>query len=842
MRRSQEKYMDIGIILVIISIITIAVFSYQQTKKSNIVSARIGYTQNVLQRLSQLYNTVIDHAGSARNYAMNGGEKNILSIQSTAADLLLKLEELKPFTNHNPAQLEYVDSLTKYIQKRIDVSNQIIITGKENGVAAANALYQMGAGREYNNITFSFIQKMQSNELENLKADEEKSSFGIRQLGSYLVALLAFLLMLIIIIIQRIRMDINKRKKTEKQLTEFNKTLEEQVRIKTADIKRSEEKLLASEKNIRQVLSSATDNFYVIDRDYRITIINEIAEKNLKAAWKHPVTVGTNILDYIPSEKDEPIRSSFKKAFAGENVEYDLYIYVPGLPNWVLVTYLPVRDETKTIIGVYVATKDISERKAAEEIIKASEERYRSLIEQASDAIMITDTKGDFTDVNPAFCKQFGYEKEEVLKMNISQFIDPEQLKTTPLHFKELVAGKNIIGERRMLHKDGSIVDVESNVKMIPGGRLLAIARDIRERKRTEQEKEQIRYLLNERVKELTTLYQASRLLQTEDKSTTTVLKEFISIVPGAWQYPEITAARLVVNDIEISTPNFGPGPHKQTAEFQTFNDLTGLLEIVYLEERPTDTEGPFMAEERNLINMLAEMLQIYFNKKCTTDELKVSYEQIRLLASHIENVREEEKIKIAREIHDELGQQITGLKMDISWVSDKIGPADKVLHEKTKEILSLLDDTVKSVRRISTDLRPGILDDFGLVAALEWQSKEFEKRSGIKTKFDSPFPELITPANISTGLFRIFQESLTNVARHAEASQIFASITKIDNEVVLKITDNGKGFDVSKIGHKHTLGLLGMKERTMIMGGDCNILSEKNKGTTVLVSVPLIE
>jgi signal transduction histidine kinase len=204
--------------------------------------------------------------------------------------------------------------------------------------------------------------------------------------------------------------------------------------------------------------------------------------------------------------------------------------------------------------------------------------------------------------------------------------------------------------------------------------------------------------------------------------------------------------------------------------------------------------------------------------------------------------VREEEKIKIAREIHDELGQQITGLKMDISWLSKKLEPENKALYEKTKDILSLLDETVKSVRRIASELRPGILDDIGLVAAIEWQSNDFQKRSGIKTKFNCSNKDLLTPPDISTGLFRIFQESLTNVARHANATEIVASITRTNNKIILEIKDNGKGFDVSTISHKRTLGLLGMKERTMIMGGEYKILSEKGNGTTVVVSVPLTE
>jgi signal transduction histidine kinase len=132
------------------------------------------------------------------------------------------------------------------------------------------------------------------------------------------------------------------------------------------------------------------------------------------------------------------------------------------------------------------------------------------------------------------------------------------------------------------------------------------------------------------------------------------------------------------------------------------------------------------------------------------------------------------------------------------------------------------------------------LLDDLGLIAAIEWQSEEFEKRSGIKTKFAHSLNDEVMPSRLSTGLFRIYQESLTNVARHAEAQNIIASLYQLHDDVILKISDDGKGFDAKEIAGKRTLGLLGMKERTMMMGGKYEIISEPGKGTTVIVSVSL--
>jgi PAS domain S-box-containing protein len=228
--------------------------------------------------------------------------------------------------------------------------------------------------------------------------------------------------------------------------------------------------------------------------------------------------------------------------------------------------------------------------------------------------------------------------------------------------------------------------------------------------------------------------------------------------------------------------------------------------------------------------------------RKKAEELLDQSYQDIRQLASHLQDVREEERAGMAREIHDELGQQLTGLKMDLSWISKrKAAVEDNELHQKTTTVMNLLDTTIKTVRRIATDLRPSILDDLGLVAAIEWQSQEFERRSGIYTKFISSIEEFHHSSTIAIGLFRICQESLTNIARHAAASQILISLQEEENEyILLKIEDNGKGFEVRKIGEKKTLGLLGMKERTLMMGGEFRIESESGKGTTLFVTVPI--
>lgn len=224
------------------------------------------------------------------------------------------------------------------------------------------------------------------------------------------------------------------------------------------------------------------------------------------------------------------------------------------------------------------------------------------------------------------------------------------------------------------------------------------------------------------------------------------------------------------------------------------------------------------------------------------TEEIRRSYEDLRLLASHLQDVREEERATMSREIHDQLGQQLTGLKMDVSWLSKKIQTDDELIRDKIKGIMELLDGTIRMVRRIATELRPSILDDLGLIEAMKWQSYEFEKRSEIKIDFNSSLSEVSFPNNVTIALFRIYQESLTNVARHAGATKVSTAIHQEDHRLVLIIADNGKGFDTRAISHKRTLGIMGMRERAMMIGGHYDIISEPGKGTTVSIMVPLTE
>src|SRR5215469_15514340 len=221
-------------------------------------------------------------------------------------------------------------------------------------------------------------------------------------------------------------------------------------------------------------------------------------------------------------------------------------------------------------------------------------------------------------------------------------------------------------------------------------------------------------------------------------------------------------------------------------------------------------------------------------------EQLRESHEQLRALSVYLQHVREEERTRIAREVHDELGQALTSCKLDISLLANKLPGNLAPLREKAKGLSAYIDATIQTVRRIATELSPGILDHLGLIAALEWQANEFQTRTGIKCDVRADLHEPALTADLATAFFRIFQETLTNVIRHAGATHVMVHLKEAAGRIILEVKDNGRGISPEEITNPRSMGLLGMKERAALLGGSFKIgLPSGGKGTLVTVSIP---
>lgn len=224
--------------------------------------------------------------------------------------------------------------------------------------------------------------------------------------------------------------------------------------------------------------------------------------------------------------------------------------------------------------------------------------------------------------------------------------------------------------------------------------------------------------------------------------------------------------------------------------------------------------------------------------RKKAEEELRKSHEELRNLSAYLQRIREDERAKIAREIHDELGQALTAIKMDMSYLFKKYNDHCSV-SEKAESIFRVIDSTIQAIKRISTELRPGILDDLGLAAAIEWQVKEFEKRFNIKCHFHIDKEDVNIDKEVSTAIFRVLQEGLTNIARHAAATEVFINLYEDKDTLCLAINDNGRGISVEDIRNPKSFGLIGMRERVRFLGGDFFIMGNPGKGTRIEIRIP---
>ncbi len=606
-----------------------------------------------------------------------------------------------------------------------------------------------------------------------------------------------------------VNIDITSQKKLEENLRKFNAELTQQVKAKT--------------KEIDNIFDRISEGFILLDNNLVFIYVNKNASKFFQ---KSPGDIiGKSATEVFPNIINIPIYHETLKAIStGKPSEVENFS--PLFQRWIHNHIYPSPE------GVSIFFRDVTEERKNREELIASEEKYRMLVEQASDAIFISDQNGNYTDVNPSACKLLGYTKEELLSINSRDILYKENdVMQLPRRYEELKSGKSFISERKLKRKDGSPIDVETNGKMLPDGRFIGFVREITNRKQAEIE-------LRQSEHKYKLLFNNNPIPMWMTSIPDLI---FIDVNEAAVKHYGYSKEEfLSMNGKDIR-------PLQEVERYIKYNKQVKYDDIFYA--------GVWQHKKKNgdIINVEIIAQDIFYEgravrlvlandvteKLLAEEKLKQSHEELRNLASYLQKVREEERTNISREIHDELGQQLTALKMDAAWLNKKLAD-NPMVNEKLADMLSLADDTLKTVRRISADLRPVILDDIGLIAALEWQCHEFEKRTGIKCTFESSFTELDLNKEVAICIFRIYQESLTNAARHSKATHVITKVNKINDKMVLKIQDNGEGFELSSARAKKTLGIVGMQERAMMCRGEFKIESTKEEGTVITLIVPL--
>jgi PAS domain S-box-containing protein len=489
---------------------------------------------------------------------------------------------------------------------------------------------------------------------------------------------------------------------------------------------------------------------------------------------------------------------------------------------------------------------DLIEWEKAEKLVKAAEHKFKRILEKMTTPIAVYEVHEPkrFVFINPKFTEWFGYTIEDI--PNIERW--REHAYRDEVHFRKIQKGwqaeleKVYNGEKpesrpfesAVYTKDGTLKELEFTFTTDENLVFVNFI-DITERNsflRALHENEKKFRNISEQLPIPICVFSddgETRFLNNAFIDTFGYTKEDIP-TRKEWlskAYPDENYRNVVLAARE----------HANRPQSKTRTTLICQFEVTCKDGSRKHIEFSASKGEKNLYVVANDIT----GKVKAEQDLKESHRQLRELSSYLENIREEERKHISREIHDELGQQLTLIKLDLMQMSKKLKPEEKEMIEKMKQADLLLAETMKSVRKIATQLRPSILDNLGLVSALEWQSREFEKNFGIHCVFESLLNEPQFSTKQSNALFRIYQEALTNIARHAGATKVDAVLSQEENRIVLEIRDNGKGFNPNEMAHKKTLGLKGMQERALMIDGDFQIESTPGNGTYIQISIPIL-
>ena len=594
---------------------------------------------------------------------------------------------------------------------------------------------------------------------------------------------------------------------------------------------------------IAELLEESTDAVFIIDTNMVIRTWNRAAEKMY--GFTRQEAIGLKAHELLRSSLSSNERAGMLQhsEATGNYRTHATLFHKNGSPIHLLNSFSPLRDIKDKLTGYILFHHDFTKAKNAEQQMRETEERFKLLVESVKDyAIFFIDPEGYILTWNAGAKNIKGYNAEEIIGKHISVFYTPEEIieKEPMLNLQEAAKKGRFEREGWRLRKDGSRfwANIVFSSLYFDDGRLrgfIKITRDITERREAEVKIKKFNVELEKRVREQTV--EMTEIFERITDAFIALDKDFRYI------YVNKKTGELIHQD---------PASLIGKCVWDVFPDVVDSDTYKFFQEAMkeqryicnTDYYAPLDLWQENHIYPSPKGLSIFIrdvtHRKKAEEEILQTTGQLRRLSAYLQTIREDEKTNIAREVHDHLGQTLTALKMDISWLKKKLEKSEPAVIKKLDDSSILLGETINSVRRIVTGLHPGILDTLGIIAALEWLSKDFEERYGIKIFFQEPKEDIKISPEISIGLFRIYQESLTNIARHAGATEVITSIKKTERNLQMIVSDNGSGFDIQKASIKKSLGLISMRERALMMNGSCEIISQPGKGTSIIVKITI--
>ncbi len=494
-------------------------------------------------------------------------------------------------------------------------------------------------------------------------------------------------------------------------------------------------------------------------------------------------------------------------------------------------------------VGVSVHT-DITDRKRAEEQLARAGQRWQDTFDAIDDMVMVVDSDHRVLQCNRAVRECFGE-----LDLGSSRCFELFHGTREPLPgcpgVCALATGEPAHVEERGPAGEGRWYDIHVYpVKNEEGAvrEAVHISKDITDRKRAEEALRQRTHDLGERVKELSCLYRLATLVEQRDVRLGDVLQGLVDIMPPAWQYPEVTCARITFEGTTFSTANFRESARRQTAAVSVHGEAAGEMTVCYLEEEPAADEGPFLAEERTLIDALAERLGRTVERIRAEEDLSADRERLRSLASELSLAEERERRRIAVGLHDNVTQDLIATAALLAQCPERMTePRCAKCRDGVQELLA---KAIRDVRTLTFELGSPILYELGLEAALEELVEEFQEKHGIRSEFEDDGKAKPLGPDLGALVFRAVRELLVNVVKHAKADKSAVSVKRDDEGLKVVVEDDGIGFDTAEAVHAAAehggFGLFGIRERLEYLGGGMRLESEPGRGARITLVVPL--
>jgi PAS domain S-box-containing protein len=603
---------------------------------------------------------------------------------------------------------------------------------------------------------------------------------------------------------------------------------------------KAEEALKQSESRYKSLFDNSGTNIIIIDKDGIYQMINTNAAENF--GKKPEEVVGKSMFEFFPEELAQKyLEFNMQLLEKGGKREYeDTFELATGVKTFLIVDQC-LQDRNGNNIAIQSSSIDVSHRKQAEEALHKSEELLRSVLNNAPITIFATDKNGVFTLSEGRQLKSVDLKPGENVGVSAIELFGTMLFEESSGNFTtgadliyRVLKGETIIAynELKGVFFENHLAPIYSKDHKITG--MLGVATDITERKITENE-------LRRSESKYKNLFESSLI----GISSTDFNGQLIQANQAyAQMYGFDSAEQMLAEAPDIRIRYAHPEKRAEILKILTEKGRIGPVETEVLKRDGTKitvlvTAHVIKDNNGNILYTQAEHIDISEQKKLQ-EELVKSRKEMLDLSLHIEKEREAERAKIAMDLHDDLGQKLTALIMDVAWLKRKIPDETAEVSDKLNSISLLLNETLIDIQNIAGGLRPIILDDLGLSAAVHWLIRKFNENTGLHFTLSIVPGDLSLSSDLSTIVYRIVQEGITNIARHAYATSCIVTIVKKHDFIIINIKDNGIGITEMQVKSAVSFGLIGIRERIKILGGSFRIKGDKNLGTELAVKIPI--